>query len=157
MLGRLASGSEVLSFIPCATPTAPEGETDAPIAFAVVVIHKEGRILLMHNIQRNQWEIPGGGREAGEHPDDTARREVEEETCQRVETLHCQGLFKCRMQPDSRLEYGALYTGTIGDLLPFFVNNESDRITLWQPDSPLDDRFGDFSQIILKVLAEQAS
>lgn len=33
------------------------------------------------------WEIPAGRRDAGEHPDTTARRELEEETGYRCDTL----------------------------------------------------------------------
>lgn len=51
------------------------------IAGAGVVLHDEaGRILLVRPTYRaDTWEIPGGGMDPGEHPWETARREVVEE------------------------------------------------------------------------------
>ena len=51
----------------------------------VFLVDPEGRILMQHRaptakISPNQWALPGGKIEAGETPDEAARREVLEET-----------------------------------------------------------------------------
>jgi 8-oxo-dGTP pyrophosphatase MutT (NUDIX family) len=50
------------------------------IAGAGVILHDpERRFLLVKPSYRATWEIPGGGMETGEYPQETARREVMEE------------------------------------------------------------------------------
>ena len=57
----------------------------APATVAVgaccAIFDTEGRILLVrHDYGRRNWELPGGGAEPGESPDETALRELREET-----------------------------------------------------------------------------
>ena len=129
----------MINFIDCDEPHVPDGD-DTPLTWAKTVIVKDGQFLLMHNCNRMQWESPGGGIEPGETLDQTALREVLEETCQHATQLTCRGIFKLMLKNHQRCEYGALYTGTVDDLQPFIVNNESDRITLWTYGDELDDR-----------------
>jgi 8-oxo-dGTP diphosphatase len=49
-----------------------------PAAYAVIV--DAGRILLSHGSDGSGWQLPGGGMEAGESPEQTAIRELREET-----------------------------------------------------------------------------
>jgi len=76
-----------------------------------------GRVLLVHHgYGRRNWELPGGGSEPGESPDETARRELHEETgldatIERLtgvyyETEHERGpflhfVFRCRAPGDA--------------------------------------------------------
>lgn len=53
---------------------------DAEIEFAVIVAWHKGQIVLVRHRERASWEVPGGHREAGETPVDTANRELFEET-----------------------------------------------------------------------------
>jgi 8-oxo-dGTP diphosphatase len=55
---------------------------DLRVAAYAVVTDDQGRVLLAHWNQggRSGWTMPGGGMDPGEHPADTVRREVEEET-----------------------------------------------------------------------------
>lgn len=46
---------------------------------AVIIINEEGKLLLQHR-RDGQWGLPGGLMELGESLEDTARREVKEET-----------------------------------------------------------------------------
>ena len=51
------------------------------LSAACVVFDAVGRVLLVHHTYgRSNWELPGGGAEPGEAPDETARRELREET-----------------------------------------------------------------------------
>ena len=138
MLKQFSNGNAIVRFIACDKPIVP-ADDDTPLTWAMVMVEKDGKFLLHHNYNRMQWEFGGGGIEAGETVEQAAIREVLEETSQHVIDLQCQGLFKLYLRDTDRYEYGALYTGTIEALRPFQHNNESDRITLWQPDEPLDD------------------
>ncbi|GGD25807.1 NUDIX hydrolase [Pontibacillus salipaludis] len=46
---------------------------------AVIIINEEGKLLLQHR-RDGEWGLPGGLMELGESLEDTARREVKEET-----------------------------------------------------------------------------
>ncbi len=56
-----------------------------PIPVALVILHRDGRVLLQHRDDKPEirwpgaWAIFGGALEAGESPDQAARREMEEE------------------------------------------------------------------------------
>src|SRR5687767_9279725 len=117
VIARTRNGDELLEFIPGDAPFPPDASI--PITFSVVILRCQGRTLVLYNPERQHWEAPGGGMEAGETPDVCACREVREETGQIVEALAYRGLFKIRLQPDRRLEYGALYSAEIDSLQPF--------------------------------------
>ena len=53
---------------------------DSALKFAVIAAQYQGRWILSRHKQRSTWEIPGGHREAGEAIDETAHRELWEET-----------------------------------------------------------------------------
>ncbi|MGY0231855.1 NUDIX domain-containing protein [Longispora urticae] len=60
-------------------PAAPSANSLRPAASAVVV-DAAGRILLHRRVDNNLWALPGGVMEIGETIEETAQREVLEET-----------------------------------------------------------------------------
>lgn len=71
----------------------------AALAAAYVIFDVEGRVLLVHHTYgRMNWELPGGGSEPGEAPDETARRELLEETGLDVELDRLTGVY---FEPDN--------------------------------------------------------
>lgn len=53
---------------------------DKLLKFAVIVAKSKGKWVFCKHKERDTYECPGGHREAGENIDDTARRELYEET-----------------------------------------------------------------------------
>lgn len=53
---------------------------DEEIKFAVIAASFQGKWIFCRHRERRTWECPGGHREAGENIDETARRELWEET-----------------------------------------------------------------------------
>ncbi len=144
MLNQFSNGNLLVNFIPCDKPIVPEGDA-TPLTWAMAIIQKEDRYLLHHNFNRMQWENAGGGIEAGETVEECVIREALEETSQHIIDVQFQGLFKLYLKAHNRYEYGALYRATFDELLPFVMNNESDRLTLWHPKDTLDDRLSELT------------
>lgn len=53
---------------------------DVLLKFAVIITKSNGKWVFCKHKERETYEVPGGHREAGEHIDDTAKRELYEET-----------------------------------------------------------------------------
>ena len=66
-----------------------ETETEKPIKFAVILARYQGKWVFGRHQDRVTWEIPGGHRETDEMLEETARRELYEET----------GATECRLSP----------------------------------------------------------
>jgi 8-oxo-dGTP pyrophosphatase MutT (NUDIX family) len=68
---------------------------------ACAIFDDVGRVLLVHHTYgRLNWELPGGGSEPGEAPDETATRELLEETGLRAELDRLTGMY---FEPDHDL------------------------------------------------------
>jgi len=124
-------------------------DNDAPLTFTMIVPEYQGKTLILYHSERNQWEIPGGGIEPGESPEDGATRELREETGQIAASFAYKGLFKIRFVHENRMEYGMLYTARLDSLQPFTANPEADRILLWDRLSELEGRLSELSQALL--------
>lgn len=54
------------------------------LKYAVICAMHKGQLVLVRHKERTSWEIPGGHRETGENINDTASRELYEETGARL-------------------------------------------------------------------------
>ena len=57
-----------------------DGVDDGLLKFAVIISKSDGKWVFCKHKERNTYEVPGGHREDGEQIDDTAKRELKEET-----------------------------------------------------------------------------
>jgi 8-oxo-dGTP diphosphatase len=110
----------------------------------VILVDREGRLLLQLREAKQGialpgvWSVPGGALETGESPVEGARRELQEETGQAVESLH----FVGSVRPARRTAYvfsggarfaeGAIVVGE-GQVFRFFSWQEIRRL---QPTAP---------------------
>jgi 8-oxo-dGTP diphosphatase len=68
------------------------------VGAACAIFDDRARVLLVrHTYGRLNWELPGGGSASGEAPDETATRELLEETGLRAELDHLTGVY---FEPD---------------------------------------------------------
>jgi 8-oxo-dGTP diphosphatase len=64
------------------------------IGAACAIFDSRGRVLLVHHTYgRLNWELPGGASEPGEAPDETAKRELLEETALTAEVERLTGVY----------------------------------------------------------------
>lgn len=63
------------------------------VGSVVIIINDNNQILLQRRVDRNKWGLPGGLMELGESTEETARREVLEETGLALGDLHLVDVF----------------------------------------------------------------
>ncbi|MDN3955846.1 NUDIX hydrolase [Sporolactobacillus laevolacticus] len=63
------------------------------VVSGAIVFDKENRVLMQRRSDNGQWGFPGGFMELGESIQDTARREVYEETGLQLEKLELFGIY----------------------------------------------------------------
>ncbi|MFC4563334.1 NUDIX domain-containing protein [Nocardiopsis mangrovi] len=122
-----------------AAPTA--GTVPVPLALMVAV--DAGRVLLVFDRARRQWELPGGRIEPGEAAADAARRELAEESGARAAATEFAGLAEFDLagpSPDAprRREFAAVFRGGVrASATPFAPTGEIAGTTLWTRGTPL--------------------
>lgn len=124
-------GMSLLSF----HRVAPETRfRDAPLKYVLVALWHGDRLLLVHVRGRECWELPGGGIEPGESPQEAAARELHEESGQLADAgghragLRFVGFSRTAIGPEQRVLYGALFTGETSAPRPFVPTDEVSAI-----------------------------
>ena len=144
-------GLEVLNFIACDTPEIPETDRHIPLTWTMVVARHGDGYVSAYNFSRHQWELPSGGIEPGESPEDCARRELQEESSQIAGDLICKGVFKVRDSTLAGEIYAVLYYTEIETLQPFVSNEETNRLRIWHTDDP-DDKSTELSRWVIGMI-----
>lgn len=101
--------------------------------------------MVHHTYGRLNWELPGGGSEPGEAPDETARRELLEETSLRAELDHLTGVY---YEPDH--DFGPMLHLVFrcrwhDGLAPVASSPEVSEVRYWPLDS-LPGPISDFTE-----------
>jgi len=97
---------------------------DEKIQFAVIAARYKEQWILCRHRQRSTWEIPGGHREAGETPEQAARRELWEETGAADFVLESIGPYSVTQNGET--SYGHLFLARVNrlDSLPAHMEME---------------------------------
>jgi 8-oxo-dGTP pyrophosphatase MutT (NUDIX family) len=122
-------------------PGAPPANSVVPSASAVLT-NDNGEILLLKRRDNNLWAIPGGGHDIGETIQDTAVREVREETGLEVRITGLVGVYTnpahviAYTDGEVRQQFSLCYsTEIIGGQLA--IDQESTDLA-WVPPANLD-------------------
>lgn len=95
----------------------PDEISDEKLKFAVIASRYQDKWVLCRHRRRTTWEIPGGHRESGEAIEETARRELWEETGALDADIHTVAAYG--VSRDGEESYGMLFfakINTLGDL-----------------------------------------
>ena len=101
--------------------------SDALLQFAVIVARHQNQYVFCKHRQRETLEIPGGHREPGEQIDETARRELQEETGALVFTLEPVCVYSVAAEQTET--FGKLYFADIQSFEPE-LHSEIEKIVL---------------------------
>lgn len=108
---------------------------DECLKFAVIIAKKDGKWIFCKHKKRNTYEIPGGHRESGENIDDTAKRELYEETGAvdfEIEPICVYSVTA----PDKKETFGMLYYANV-KALETELHNEIEKIIITE-EFPID-------------------
>lgn len=111
-----------------------------PIPAALVVVRFEGLVLMVFNVWRQQWELPGGMREPGETARQAAVRELAEETGIGSVDLNFVAVAEVDLRQPSRREYTAIYRTDLQDAPHLVINEEASAFLWWGPQSSAPDQ-----------------
>jgi len=84
---------------------------DRELKFAVICANYLGQWIFVRHKERKTWEIPGGHRELNEDINDTAARELYEETGTKLANIS--PLCDYRVKNDDRVSFGRLFYAEI--------------------------------------------
>lgn len=122
-----------LDFVDESVVNARHSEPVLPLS--LVVVTYEGKVLMIFNRWRQEWELPGGMIEAGETPRQAAFRELLEETGVTAERLSFEARALFSLKSPDRLEYAAVYSTQLDALPELRVNEEASAFLWWAPDA----------------------
>jgi 8-oxo-dGTP diphosphatase len=89
-------------------------QNSKPCVGALIV--EQGKLLLVKRAKepfKDFWDIPGGFLEAGEHPEDGARREIYEETGLHIQVGELVGIFMDTYGETGETTLNIFYTATV--------------------------------------------
>lgn len=95
---------------------------DCLLSFTVIAARFDGHWIFSRHKARTTWEIPGGRREPGERIEETARRELWEETG--AEQAFLQPISVYAVTKDEETKYGMLYIAEAAQMGPLPVEFE---------------------------------
>ncbi|PKP51829.1 MAG: hypothetical protein CVT92_11705 [Bacteroidetes bacterium HGW-Bacteroidetes-1] len=84
---------------------------DHLLRYAVICSFHGDKLVCVRHHKRSTWEIPGGRRELGESMDETARRELFEETG--AEYFDIQSVCEYHVLMNEQYSFGRIYTSNI--------------------------------------------
>ena len=102
----------------------------SPLTASLVVAEYKGRVLLVFDRYRQNWEIPSGTIEPGESPRECIIRELLEESGQSVSDVNFVGVIKFG-KPNGPYAFGAMYSCSLQTVSEFQPNDEIAGTEYW--------------------------
>lgn len=131
-------GNLLVSFDATGTePESPDAATPMPLSLIVVVLG--GRVLMVLDAVRGQWELPGGMRERDETARQAGMRELAEETGIVTADLEAAAVAGFSLTCPARREYAAVYRLVLRAMPDLAADDEVLDFRWWDPQSPLPE------------------
>ncbi len=128
---------------------------DSLLKFAVIVSKSNGKWVFCKHKKRDTYECPGGHREEGESIDDTAKRELYEETGTMDYTIQPVCIYSVTSQDDfdGKETFGKLYYAEI-NRFEGELHNEIERVELFE-GLPTNWTYPQIQPLLLKEIEKK--
>jgi 8-oxo-dGTP diphosphatase len=100
----------------------PDFKPDTGLIYSVIAARFEDKWIFVRHHDRSTWEIPGGHIESIESPDDTARRELTEETGAEEFNLTCVATYS--VEKEGTAGFGKLFLAEVTRINILLPNSE---------------------------------
>jgi 8-oxo-dGTP diphosphatase len=100
----------------------PDFKPDTGLIYSVIAARFEDKWIFVRHHDRSTWEIPGGHIESIESPDDTARRELTEETGAEEFNLTCVATYS--VEKEGTTGFGKLFLAEVTRINTLLPNSE---------------------------------
>ncbi|WP_372730020.1 tRNA (adenosine(37)-N6)-threonylcarbamoyltransferase complex ATPase subunit type 1 TsaE [Nocardioides sp.] len=127
----------LLDFWRCDEAELDELDPYIPMPMALMVAEHDGGVVMVHNVWRREWELPGGEIPEGGSARETAIREFHDEAGVEAGEVDFVGVGTVQLGHERRIEYVAIFRTTLESLPDFVPNDEFDARALWDPSSDL--------------------
>lgn len=128
--------------------------------FVLVVVLVTGRLLVVFDRMREQWELPGGQIDLDEQPHAAAARELFEETGYNARTVTIMGIATYRTGSDDSMARGAIFVADLHDdsidRASFVPNDEIEDIKWWDMGGAIEP-FSPLNYVAVKWVIAQAA
>ena len=123
----------LLDFRHCPESELAGLDPSIPLGLSLMVAVHDGRVLLVHNSWRQEWELPGGMLDEGETARQAAVREFRQETGTPADpgSVDFVGIGTVQLGHERRIEYVAVYATHLDHLDDFEANDEVDKLAWW--------------------------
>lgn len=115
---------------------------------ANAILLYENKLVMCWNKYRDNWELPGGGKEKGEDLTECIMREIYEEISQTVADLQICCLYKVFIPRINKEINGVTFYGELKTLTRFSESEEISKMTLWD----MKTNIGDIDEVDLKIV-----
>ena len=127
----------LLDFWRCDEADLDDLDPVIPMPMALMVAVHAGRVVMVHNVWRREWELPGGVIVNGDSARVTAVREFHDEAGMPSGDVEFVGVGTVQLGHERRIEYVAVYRTVLSAVLDFEPNDEFDDRALWDLSSDL--------------------
>jgi 8-oxo-dGTP pyrophosphatase MutT (NUDIX family) len=96
-----------------------------------MVAEHDGRVVLVHNSWRQEWELPVGEIPSDETARETAVRRFVEETGTAARDVEFVGVGTVQLGHERSIQYVAVFRTRLGELAQFEASDEVDKLAWW--------------------------
>ena len=135
----------LVDFRPCAEDDLEDLDPAPPVPLAVMVAEHDGRVLLVHDVRHDEWELPLGRREGGEAARDAAVRNFTTVTGSDPGDVALVGVATVQRGHQRRIDRVAVFRSRLHEVAAFQTTTDVDGLAWWDPVgdhpglSPIDE------------------